>query len=109
MENGCCLLHFNASSFVTVQKVERTRQLLNLKKALDKSSKRPAGPLFKSIRQNQSDMIGKVCAMWQKKDLATRTARDHVAPEQGMVKGESYIPECVEVSAPLLSSVAVSR
>jgi hypothetical protein len=43
-----------------------------------------------------------VFALWQRKDLAARTANEHMTPEQVVAKGESYIPEIVEVKRYLL-------
>ena len=54
---------------------------------------------FKPFRRDSkhSDYASKALAMWQKKDLLVRTARDAAAPEQVMVKGSQYIPEVVDV------------
>ena len=76
--------------------VERTRQYLVLKAELEKA-RRMAVPLKSVRRDNKTDYASKALAMWQKKDLLARTARDVAAPEQAVVKGSQYVPEVVEV------------
>ena len=76
--------------------VERTRQFLVLKAELEKQRRMPM-QLKPNRRDVKSDSASKALAMWQKKDLLARTARDVAAPEQAVVKGSQYIPEVVEV------------
>jgi hypothetical protein len=84
------------SPFFFLLKVERTRQFLVLKDSLDKQ-KRVAAQLFKPLRREKPDYATKVCALWQRKDLLTRTSRDVVKADPLAAQGSQFIPEVVDV------------